>query len=489
MQRITIRPKKNFSRPLLISTLFLIIASVPAFGQDAESIKALRQIGKAFAQIAEKTSPAVVWVKAEQVVTGEFGGRQELPFSDPFFDDEFFEQFFRRDFRRQQPSQRKSVRPVQGSGFIISADGFILTNNHVVQNAEKITVRLGDEREFNAKVIGTDPESEVAVIKIDANDLSFLQFADSDSIEVGEWVLAIGNPFGLSHTVTAGIVSAKGRSDVGLAMYEDYIQTDAAINPGNSGGPLLNLDGKVVGINTAIYGAAGNIGIGFAIPINMAKSVYEQIVDGGTVVRGFLGVVPSDLTEAMADYFGLEGTKGVILNEVTEDSAADKAGLKQGDILIEFDGRAVEKADKFRKDVAMLKPGTKVDAVVLRAGKRKTLTVELSERPAPEKIATAKPEILEQLGIVVENLTPELARQLGYQGLGGVVVTQSAPGSLAALAGIKAGTLITEVNQLAVKDTKEFHKAIKKAAEKKSILLLVRDKNFSRYVAIELPKE
>ncbi|MCX5634310.1 MAG: trypsin-like peptidase domain-containing protein, partial [Planctomycetota bacterium] len=268
--------------------MFLLITPLSAFSQDTDSINTLRQMGKAFAQIAEKASPAVVGIKVENKARRQDYPTMQSPFdspSDPFGNDEFFERFFRRQMpRSRSPQQRQQPRSIaQGSGFIISADGYILTNNHLVGEADKILVKVRDETEVEAKIIGTDPDSDVAVIKIDKKNLSFIEFADSDKLEVGEWVLAIGNPFGLSHTVTAGIVSATGRSGVGLTKYEDFIQTDAAINPGNSGGPLLNLDGKVVGINTAIIGPGGNIGIGLAIPSNMAKSVYEQLAAGGPV--------------------------------------------------------------------------------------------------------------------------------------------------------------------------------------------------------------
>ncbi|MFA5252513.1 MAG: trypsin-like peptidase domain-containing protein, partial [Phycisphaerae bacterium] len=300
MQNIILKQKKSVSRYYAISvSLILLLATFPrsTSAQDPNSIDTLRQMGKAFAKISEKASPAVVGIKANKTIT------QQMPdwqFSDPF-DDDLFERFFGRPSPRQrqrspqEPQTRKFQQLAQGSGFIVSSDGYILTNNHLVGEAEKVMVKQGNNQEVEAKVVGTDPDSDVAVIKIDGNDLPFLELADSDKLEVGEWVLAIGNPFGLSHTVTAGIVSAKGRSGFRLAEYEDYIQTDAAINPGNSGGPLLNLDGKVVGINTAIISPggrsywAGNVGIGFAIPINMAKSIYEQLVQTGKVARGFLG--------------------------------------------------------------------------------------------------------------------------------------------------------------------------------------------------------
>ena len=253
------RPFKHITRISFVLIVFSLISPLSAIAEDSKSIDTLRQLGKAFASIAEKDSPAVVSIKANQAITPTYS--RESPFGNSPFDDEFFEQFFGRQPRRQQPQQqqrqpqqRKIIRPVQGSGFIVSQDGYILTNNHVVEDADKIMVTLMDGRELQAKLVGTDPSTEVAVIKIDANDLHALELANSDTLEVGEWVIAIGNPFGLSHTVTAGIVSAKGRSGLGLSTYEDFIQTDAAINPGNSGGPLIDLDGKVVGINTAIIG-------------------------------------------------------------------------------------------------------------------------------------------------------------------------------------------------------------------------------------------
>jgi len=284
-----------------VSLIFLLfITPLSAFGEDKSSIDTLRQMGKAFADIAEKASPAVVGIQAKQLITEDYLTMRDWPFGDPF-DDDFFERFFGRPFRYRRSPQRKSYRPVQGSGFIISADGYILTNNHVVRDADEITVKLADGREFEAKVIGSDPDTEVAVIKIDAKRLPALELANSDALKVGEWVIAIGNPFGLSHTVTAGIVSAKGRSGFRLAEYEDFIQTDAAINPGNSGGPLINLDGEVVGINTAIIGPGGNIGIGFAIPINIAKFIYNQLIEGGKIVYGALGVIIRDLDPDLAE--------------------------------------------------------------------------------------------------------------------------------------------------------------------------------------------
>jgi len=487
MQNGTIKksPKvfSHFSIPLI---LVLFITTVPVFAEDKSDIDILRKMGKAFASIAEKASPAVVGLKSEKSVTRDY----QSPFNEPFdpFGDDFFEHFFRRQMPRQsQPRQRQLA---QGSGFIISSDGYILTNNHLAGESEKITVTLNDGREFEAKVIGADPDSDVAVIKIDANNLPYLETADSDKLEVGEWVLAIGNPFGLTHTVTAGIVSAKGRSGVGISTYEDFIQTDAAINPGNSGGPMLNLDGKVVGINSAILSrSGGNMGIGFAIPINLAKNVYEQLVESGTVTRGYLGVNIQNLTPELAKSFGLKDTKGVLIPNVTADSAAEKGGMKQGDIIIELDGVPVEKTKDLLNRVAMLKPGTKVKVVVLREGERKTLTVEVGTRPKSEQAAATRSDILEQLGISVQNLTPDMAERFGYKDETGVIVTDVEQGSLANFGGITPGTLIVEVNRKAVKNTDDLEKALEASVKEGRILFLLKYGQSTRYLTLTLPKK
>ncbi|MHC4737383.1 MAG: DegQ family serine endoprotease [Planctomycetota bacterium] len=498
MRTLSSRESKTLLRYVVISVLFvLFVCPLSGLAQEKESIDILRQMGKAFAQIAEKASPAVVGVRAEKTVTQDYSGFYDSPFGSPF-DDDFFDHFFGRPSPRERSPRERSPRRkprqvAQGSGFIISEDGYILTNNHLVGEAEKVEVQLKDkERKLEAKVIGTDPDSDVAVIKIDAKDLTYLKLADSDILEVGEWVIAIGNPYGLSHTVTAGIVSAKGRSDVGLTTYEDFIQTDAAVNPGNSGGPLLNLDGEVIGINTAILSrSGGNVGIGLAIPVNMAKAIYAQLVESGTVVRGFLGVLPQDISADMAAALGLKDAKGVILPQVTEGSAADKAGVKKGDIVLEFDGKPVENDVEFRRRVAMKKPGSKVKMVVLRDGKRKTITVELGKRPSTEELAaeSGQPQVQRELGLTVQNLTDELARRFGYEGMRGVVVTSVEPDSAAAEEGIRAGMLIEEVNRAQVSNTKGFNRAIEEAGEVGALLLLVNNGRYSFYVVLPLKEK
>ncbi|HUT46444.1 MAG TPA: Do family serine endopeptidase [Sedimentisphaerales bacterium] len=476
MQINSYKKNKNYSHLLVISTLLLLFTTpLSALAADPDSIAALRQMGKAFSSIAEKASPAVVGLKTEKIVTQDSQTYRNSPFGDDFFD-----YFFGPRSPRQRSPQRRYQQPqtALGSGFVISSDGYILTNNHMVEGAEKVVVELADGRKFNAEITGTDPDSDIAVIKIDADNLPYLELADSDTLEVGEWVLAIGNPLGFSHTVTAGIVSAKGRS-LRLADIENFIQTDAAINRGNSGGPLLNLEGKVVGMNTAIYGATGNIGIGFAIPVNMAKHAYKQIREGGSVERGFLGISLENLTPELAAALDLKtDTKGVAIGDVRPDTAAEKAGLKRYDVIIEFEGQPVEKRNEFLNRVAMLSPDTKVEVVVLRDGKRKTFTVTLGKRPPEAEIRGNLPaETIEELGFSVINMTEELAKQLGYEGDSGVVVREVMPGSQAEQAGIVPGVLIKEVNRRRVYNTKDFNEEIKKAQEKGRALLLIRQDN------------
>jgi serine protease Do len=484
---------------LVFAALVILVLGVswPVFAVDPNSspIDSLRQMGKAFAKISEKASPAVVGIEAEKSVRQqEYPSMRESPFGGPIdpFDEDFFDYFFYGRPRQRRPQQQQKPRQsIRGSGFLISPDGYILTNNHVVKDAEKVTVRLGENTEFKAKVIGTDPDSDVAVIKIETSNQPYLEFADSDTLEVGEWVIAIGNPLGLSHTVTAGIVSAKGRSMQGrLARYEDFIQTDAAINFGNSGGPLLNLDGKAVGINTAIVSSTGgNVGIGLAIPINMAKNVYSQLVSKGTVERGFLGVVIQDLNGGLAKSFNLKETKGVLISEVAKGLAAEKAGIKAGDVVVEIDGQPVDRSNELQNRIGMKKPGAKIQMVVLRDGSRREFTVELAEKPAKEKVAIGKSQTMEDLGLTMQNLTDDLAERLGYEGLSGVVVTQVEAGSLAELSGISQGTLIMEVDRKPVKNTKEFSEAIEEAAKNGTILLLIRDEGYTRFAVITLPQK
>ena len=478
-----LRRKPRLVTPLAIFVLLWASGPVVAVGQEDQSIATLRRMGKAFASIAEKASPAVVGIRATRLVKADsrlrdYSGDNE----------DLFEYFFRRRApRRTEPAEPKEREVAQGSGFIAAADGFILTNNHLVGEAEEIAVQLGDGRKMTAKIVGTDPETDVAVIRIPAEDLPYVELANSDTLEVGEWVIAIGNPFGLSHTVTAGIVSAKGRQGMGVSYYEDFIQTDAAINLGNSGGPLLNLDGKAVGINTAIIGPGGNIGIGLAIPISIAKVVYQQLKESGKVERGYLGVEIDNLEAGMGEFFGTQNGKGAVVMRVIEDSAAAKGGLKADDIVVEVQGESVATANDLMNRVALHKPGSKIDLVVLRDGKRKTVSVTLDKRPQ-ELAATvggrAKPA--GPLGISVQTLTKVLASQLGYEGLSGVVVEDVESGSLADEYGIEPEMLITEVNREPVRNVKQFNEAMVQAKQKGKALLRIRSEDWTKYVLIPL---
>lgn len=480
---------------LCIVAILLLVCAPASHAQD-NGIENLRKTGHAFASVAKKASPAVVFIQVEKVVdtqpAGEFSwpfGGQQSPFGNDFFR-HFFGPSSPQGRQRSNPPQSQQRQVGQGSGFIISDDGYILTNNHVVGGADKITVKVEDGREFTGRIVGTDPHSDVAVIKIDAKDLPVLPLGDSDALEVGNWVLAIGNPFGLSHSLTAGIVSAKGRSRVGLADYEDFIQTDAAINPGNSGGPLIDLEGKAVGMNTAIFSRSGGyMGIGFAIPINMAKAIKDQLIKTGSVTRGYLGIMIQDLTPELAESFGLGDQKGVLIAKVAEDSPAEKAGLKQGDVIVKFDGEPVKNVGAFRNSVSLKSPETKVDVTVLRNGKSRSLKVTIGKLSDDNMVAgTKSAHKSDQLGITVQTLTPDLAEQFGYQGETGVVITQVNPGSVAAQAGLQTGNLVQEVNRVQVHNVDEFRQALAQSEKTDSVLLYVRDGEYSRYIVLSLGK-
>ncbi|NPB09252.1 MAG: DegQ family serine endoprotease, partial [Thermodesulfobacteria bacterium] len=441
----------------------------PASAESPRAIELALELSKAFAEVAKKAGPAVVFVQVEKVVE-RAPAMEPFPFGGPFdfFGNDFFERFFRQRF------PRKFKQMGAGSGFIISPDGYILTNNHVVANANKVTVKLADGREFKAKIVGTDPASDVAVLKIEAKDLPVLPLGDSDKIEVGEWVIAIGNPFGLTQTVTVGVISAKGRSGVGITDYEDFIQTDAAINPGNSGGPLVNLRGEAIGMNTAIFTRSGGyMGIGFAIPINMVKVITKQLIEKGKVVRGWLGVVIQDLNEDLAKSFGLDKPEGALVTEVAEGSPAEKAGLKSGDVIVEYNGKPVHNVAELRTMVALTPPGTKVKLVVIRQGKRKELEVTIGQQPQTLSLITGEDQLLQKLGLRVQALTPDLAERFGYAPNEGVIIAQVAPGSPAAMAGLAPGMIIVEVNHKRVKTMEEFAQALTESKRSGRVLFKV----------------
>jgi len=419
-----------------------------------------------FSKLAESLKPAVVNISTTMVVKQPhpFRGRPS-PFGeqDPFRD--FWEKFFGGEM--PQEFETKSL----GSGVIINKEGYIVTNNHVIENAKKILVTLSNEKDYEAEVIGKDKKTDLALIKIDAKeDLPVAPFGDSDKLEVGEWVMAIGNPFGLAETVTAGIVSAKGRV-IGAGPYDDFIQTDASINPGNSGGPLFNLWGEVVGINTAIV--ARGEGIGFAIPINIAKDLIPQLKEKGRVIRGWLGVGIQRVTSELAESFGLEEPKGALVSQVFKGDPADRAGIKQGDIILEFDGKEIEEFGDLSRITASIPPGKKVKIKIFRDGEILILETTVAEMEEKTEVAMG-PSEKPPLGITVQNMTPQIARSLGLEEVAGVVVTQVTPRSSAAEAGIRRGDVIQEVNRKPVEDVEGFGQAIEEAKRQKSILFLIR---------------
>jgi serine protease Do len=367
----------------------------------------------------------------------------------------------------------------------------ILTNHHVVGEADRVTVKLTDGREFTAKTIGSDPPSDVAVMKIEGRNFPVLPLGNSDAMEVGDWVIAAGNPFGLTHTITVGVISAKGRSGLGITDFEDFIQTDAAINPGNSGGPLINLQGEAIGVNTAIASRSGGyMGIGFAIPMNMVKAVEQQLVTRGKVVRGYLGVRMQELTPALAQSLHINMTEGALVADVSKGSPAAKAGLKRGDVIVSFNGHAVQSPGQLRNLVSMTTPSTKAPVQILRDNKKQELTIVLGELPKePTARAGEEPEpqaAPARLGFSVQDLTPAVAQQLGYDGTEGVVVTHIDPGSKAYEAGIRRGMVIREVNHHGVSNTQEFRQAVSKAERDKRVLLLVQSQQATMYITFPL---
>jgi serine protease Do len=473
--------------------LFIAAELSPAAGVlkpgpiDPAVVAPAEQISRAFTMVANHVRPAVVSVYSEKVIT-------IVPpeFSFPF-GDQFFHQFFGNQLPGS-PGQReyRGHERGMGSGMILDTEGHILTNYHVVRDVDDIKVQLADKRTFEAEVVGTDPKTDVAVIKIKGhvpNDLPTVTLGESDALKVGDLVLAIGAPFGLAQTVTEGIISATGRSDVGIADYEDFLQTDAPINPGNSGGPLVNMRGEVIGMNSAIATSVGQFaGVGFSIPSDMIRAMLPKLIKGEMIVRGQLGVIIQEMTKDLASEFGLSEKKGVLISQVEKDSPAEKAGLKAGDVITRFDGHPATSVRELRNLVAGTAPGTKVKLEIIRDGKEQSLSVTVGTQTAQASTPETPEEganILSKLGLTVQMLTPDLAKQLGAQTEHGVVITDVGEGSLASLAGLQRGDVIVDADRQPVSSVAGLEDVLAQARNKDHVLLRVKRQGTSLFVVLQ----
>lgn len=459
--------------PKKVSLFILLALWLPSMAMGVEiksdmeaGFKLLEQFQNSFINIAEQVKPTVVNISPS---TGApHAARPDMP-------------------PRESPRERPEAPPGSGSGVIIDKKGFIVTNNHVVGDADMVEVRLSDKTKFQGKVIGKDPDTDLALVKIEAGrDLPFVTLGDSTKTKVGQWVIAVGNPFGLDRTVTVGVVSALGRENVNLSRYEDFIQTDASINPGNSGGPLFNIRGEVIGINTAIINFAQ--GIGFAIPSNMVQAVTAQLIAKGKVTRGWLGVGIQPLTPELAGKFGVKENEGVLVNEVFEGDPAHKAGIQPGDIILNVDGQPVDTPNTLARVIAGFIPGKKAGVEVMRDGKKKMLTIELVERK-DEAVTAAIPKQPESfLGLNVQDLTPEIAERFKIKDEKGAIITKVEPGSAAESEGLKEGDLIKEVNREKVNSATDFKNLMEKTKKTEAVLLRVTRENRAFFIVLK-PRE
>ncbi len=455
-----------FHRWCCLSAFIVLMAMVPAGGWSAEKpsgpLATAKDLGLAFVEVAKKVKPAVVYIRSEKTVTVSPGEG----LGEDFFKGTPFEDFFKRG---APPTKQRQVG--EGSGVIVDPAGYILTNYHVVGGADKLTVHLYDGRELTGTVRGTDQKTDLAVIHVEAKDLPVAALGDSDKLQVGEWAIAIGAPFGLEQTVTVGVISAKGRSGLGTGTYEEFLQTDASINPGNSGGPLVNIEGEVIGINAMIIQPGQ--GIGFAIPINLAKTIMTQLIKEGKVVRPWVGMGLQDITPELMTAFNLKEKEGALISQIFPESPAEKAGLKVGDIILELDGKKIKNSQDVVREVLKRQVGQQIQLAVMREGKRIEVPVTTAQMPADltERKGAQPPR--EWFGLKVAPVTPDVAKELGLSKAEGVLVEGVDPGSTAQQAGLRKGDVILEVNRQKIQDEKDYRNAMEKIKPDQSVLLLV----------------
>ena len=478
---------KKMTHKIIWGTLFVTLLFGLFFCIDHDRANSLpkndklttaKSLGQAFIEVAKKVQPSVVNITTEKTITMRPGDR----FGEDFFRGSPFEDFFRGfGSPRERGREYKQKQRSGGSGVIVDKEGYILTNNHVVEGAEKVKVRLNDGREFTATLKGQDSRTDLAVLYIKAKDLPVAALGDSDKLDVGEWAIAIGSPFGLEHTVTVGVISAKGRSGLGTGTYEDFIQTDASINPGNSGGPLLNIDGEVIGINAMII--QPGTGIGFAIPINMAKQILNDLIKYGKFVRPWLGISAQDLTPEMIEYFKVKEKEGVLVGQVYPGTGAEKAGLASGDIIKSVDDKPVKTVNELVKEIQKKKVGQKLKLNIIRDGKPMTIDVTSTAMPEKAELTKEREEEEEKMGAKVQELTPQLTAQYRISGIRhGVVVISVEDGSLADEIGLQEGDVILEINRKKIENLKDFNKAIKDGNFEKGILFQLHRKGSSFYI-------
>ena len=466
---------------LCAATILAMFApwSLSAAEKPSQPLAVAKDLGNAFVEVAKKVKPSVVSIRSERTVTVSPGEG----FGEDFFKGSPFEDFF----KRYGGPPRKQKQVGEGSGVIVDGRGYILTNHHVVASADKLTVRLLDGRELQGSIQGSDPKTDLAVIRVEAKELPVALLGDSDKIQVGEWAIAIGSPFGLQETVTVGVISAKGRSGLGTGTYEDFLQTDASINPGNSGGPLVNIDGEVIGINAMIIQPGQ--GIGFAIPITLARNIMLQLIDRGKVVRPWVGIGLQDLTPELMKSFNVAEKEGAVVSQVFEGSPAEKAGFRVGDIVVTIDGVKIKNSQDVVREVLKKQVGQRIQFVVVREGKELDIPATTVEMPAEKKDSRAAvSEMKEWFGLRVTAVTPDIAKELGLSSREGVVVQDVEPGSPGASAGLRKGDVILEVNRQKIKDEKDYQQSMENVKPEQGALFLVSRGGSTFFVSVKEEK-